>query len=177
MAFHGKCLSARILRKPATVEQFRSAAAEVNMSIVLLRACINEIKCFRCGKNGHGQRQCFNCFLCGQFGHARASCPNNPCNRPVCHSGEFQTIPTVLWVIVLLSLPTKPIVLWVIVQHSLPTQLAHRPLRDGPVAPTTSENCHLDDSSTAAIENVSSKQHVNPPRVIQGTVLLTYFPG
>ena len=40
--------------------------------------CINEVKCFRCGKDCHIQRQCFKCFLCGRFGHVRSTCPDNP---------------------------------------------------------------------------------------------------
>jgi hypothetical protein len=39
--------------------------------------CSNDVKCFKCGQNGHIQRQCFKCFLCGQFGHVRANCLEN----------------------------------------------------------------------------------------------------
>ena len=39
--------------------------------------CSNDVKCFKCGQNGHIQRQCFRCFLCGQFGHVRADCLEN----------------------------------------------------------------------------------------------------
>jgi hypothetical protein len=39
--------------------------------------CSNDVKCFKCGQNGHIQRQCFKCFLCGQFGHVRADCLEN----------------------------------------------------------------------------------------------------
>ena len=36
--------------------------------------CSNDVKCFKCGQNGHIQRQWFKCFLCGQFGHVRPDC-------------------------------------------------------------------------------------------------------
>jgi hypothetical protein len=40
--------------------------------------CSNDIKCFKCGQNGHIQRQCFKCYnLCRQFGHVRADCLEN----------------------------------------------------------------------------------------------------
>ena len=45
--------------------------------------CINDIKCFQCGQEGHVQRECFKCFLCGQFGHVRARCPDKPSDHTV----------------------------------------------------------------------------------------------
>ena len=45
--------------------------------------CINDVKCFRCGNDGHIQRNCYKCFLCGSFGQVRSECPDNPANRRV----------------------------------------------------------------------------------------------
>ena len=39
--------------------------------------CINDVKCFRCGNDGHIQQNCYKCFLCG---HIRSECPDNPAN-------------------------------------------------------------------------------------------------
>ena len=41
---------------------------------------MNEVKCLRCGKNGHLKRDCLwangGCFGCGQSGHMVGQCPN-----------------------------------------------------------------------------------------------------
>ncbi|CAB4042106.1 zinc finger CCHC domain-containing 3-like, partial [Paramuricea clavata] len=51
--------------------------------------CSNDVKCFKCGQNGHIQRQCFKCFLCGQFGHVRANCLEN--RRDVSNDSDDET--------------------------------------------------------------------------------------
>ncbi|CAB3980484.1 zinc finger CCHC domain-containing 3-like [Paramuricea clavata] len=51
--------------------------------------CSNDVKCFKCGQNGHIQRQCFKCFLCGQFGHVRANCLEN--RRDVSNDRDDET--------------------------------------------------------------------------------------
>ena len=40
--------------------------------------CVNDVKCFKCGQDGHVQRECFKCFHCGRFGHVRRNCPEHP---------------------------------------------------------------------------------------------------
>ncbi|CAB4013188.1 zinc finger CCHC domain-containing 3-like, partial [Paramuricea clavata] len=51
--------------------------------------CSNDVKCFKCGQNGHIQRQCFKCFLCGQFGHVRANFLEN--RRDVSNDSDDET--------------------------------------------------------------------------------------
>ena len=55
--------------------------------------CINDVKCFRCGNDGHIQRNCYKCFLCGTFGHVRSECPENPANRHVDEMADDPVIP------------------------------------------------------------------------------------
>jgi hypothetical protein len=40
--------------------------------------CGNHVKCFKCGQDGHVQRECLKCFHCGRFGHVRLNCPEHP---------------------------------------------------------------------------------------------------
>ena len=51
--------------------------------------CSNDVECFKCGQNGHIQRQYFKCFLCGQFGHVRADCLEN--RRDVSNDRDDET--------------------------------------------------------------------------------------
>ena len=45
--------------------------------------CVNDVKCFKCGQDGHVQRECFKCFHCGRFGHVRRNCPEHPLNQAI----------------------------------------------------------------------------------------------
>ncbi|CAB4030062.1 zinc finger CCHC domain-containing 3-like [Paramuricea clavata] len=45
--------------------------------------CVNDVKCFKCGQDGHVRRECFKCFHCGRFGHVRLNCPEHPLNQAI----------------------------------------------------------------------------------------------
>ena len=55
--------------------------------------CMNDVKCFRCGNDGHIQRNCYKCFLCGAFGHVRSECPENLANRRVDEIADHPVTP------------------------------------------------------------------------------------
>jgi hypothetical protein len=44
---------------------------------------VNDVKCFKCGQDGHVQQECFKCFHCGRFGHVRLNCPEHPLNQAI----------------------------------------------------------------------------------------------